>query len=248
MRNFNLRYECNDACDNYSANVKKDKQNIFTGSWATEESLKDLDVSADQYEDQPDLEAAYEEALLSIDPKSSYFRKLETMNKIERIIRGLGWLDKLTGHTPVIDKTFEPKEKQSGSQWAALVQLAKKKILALRARDISSSSSTSKQNEDTANNHVDEVVISDMSYIDKHFRAKQEDGQKLIDDTTKEYSLNEEQERAFCIVANHATLHRAEQLKMYLGGMGGTGKPQVIKALISFNKAAAEPVRANIII
>jgi hypothetical protein len=46
--------------------------------------------------------------------------------------------------------------------------------------------------------------------------------------------LNAEQERAFRIVANHAVQPQTEQLKMYLGGMGGTGKSQVIKALIHF--------------
>ena len=45
-------------------------------------------------------------------------------------------------------------------------------------------------------------------------------------------SLNTEQERAFRIVANHVTLGGTEKLRMYLGGMGGTGKTQVIKALI----------------
>ncbi|KIJ93227.1 hypothetical protein K443DRAFT_47552, partial [Laccaria amethystina LaAM-08-1] len=55
--------------------------------------------------------------------------------------------------------------------------------------------------------------------------------QKVIDSVVQEFSLNEEQERAFRIistVANHATIKKSEQLKMYLGGMGGTGKSQVI--------------------
>jgi len=73
MKNFNLRYECNDARDDYSAKLKKNKKNILTGSWATDESLNHLDASADQYEDYAELEAAYEEALLCIDLKSSYF-------------------------------------------------------------------------------------------------------------------------------------------------------------------------------
>ena len=45
-------------------------------------------------------------------------------------------------------------------------------------------------------------------------------------------SLNTEQERAFKIIANHATKKNADQLRMYLGGMGGTGKSQVIQALM----------------
>ena len=46
--------------------------------------------------------------------------------------------------------------------------------------------------------------------------------------------LNKEQERAFRIVANHATNHYSESLKMYIGGIGGTGKSQVLKALTHF--------------
>jgi len=52
--------------------------------------------------------------------------------------------------------------------------------------------------------------------------------------------LNREQERAFRIVANHATIDNPTQLKMYLGSMGGTGKSQVLKALIDFFKERNE--------
>ena len=47
------------------------------------------------------------------------------------------------------------------------------------------------------------------------------------------FSLNKEQKRAFHIIANHASETCPEQLKIYLGGMGRTGKTQVIKALMS---------------
>ena len=52
----------------------------------------------------------------------------------------------------------------------------------------------------------------------------------MIDHTSNLFQLNCEQQRAFRIVANHSVMP-SEQLKMYLGGMGGTGKSQVIKAL-----------------
>jgi hypothetical protein len=41
-------------------------------------------------------------------------------------------------------------------------------------------------------------------------------------------------QRAFRIIANHAVCQNPEQLCMYVGGMGGTGKSQVIKALSHF--------------
>ncbi|KAK0432699.1 hypothetical protein EV421DRAFT_1691945, partial [Armillaria borealis] len=48
------------------------------------------------------------------------------------------------------------------------------------------------------------------------------------------FKLNKEQDRAFSIVAQHAMSPISEQLRMYIGGMGGTGKSQVLKALTEF--------------
>ena len=60
----------------------------------------------------------------------------------------------------------------------------------------------------------------------------------MINACVTEFTLNEEQERGFRIIANHATTIQTEQLKMHLemhlGGMSGTGKTQVIKSLIHF--------------
>src|ERR1700734_4458863 len=50
-------------------------------------------------------------------------------------------------------------------------------------------------------------------------------------------------ERAFRIIANHAVTPGYEQLMMYVGGMGGTGKSQVIKALMDFFKSRNESHR-----
>ena len=74
----------------------------------------------------------------------------------------------------------------------------------------------------------------DKSYSEKDFKAQTNEEMQYVDDTVKQYRLNEEQEHAFRIVANHASSKNQEQLTMYLGGMGGTGKSQVIKALITF--------------
>ena len=38
------------------------------------------------------------------------------------------------------------------------------------------------------------------------------------------FGLNKEQERAFQMVTNHSVSAHKDQLKMYLGGMCGTGK------------------------
>ena len=58
--------------------------------------------------------------------------------------------------------------------------------------------------------------------------------QNIIDNTISDFLLNTEQERAFCIIANHASTQKPEQLIMYIGGIAGMGKSQVIKTLIAF--------------
>ncbi|KAJ7695914.1 hypothetical protein B0H17DRAFT_894284, partial [Mycena rosella] len=46
--------------------------------------------------------------------------------------------------------------------------------------------------------------------------------------------LNTEQERAFRIVAEHASSPQPAPLKMYMGGMGGSGKSRVFDAIKEF--------------
>jgi hypothetical protein len=65
----------------------------------------------------------------------------------------------------------------------------------------------------------------------------------LIEDVVEKFELTSEQERAFRIIANHAVTPGSEQLIMYVGGMAGTGKSQVIKALMDFFKSRNESHR-----
>src|SRR6202167_1390360 len=88
-----------------------------------------------------------------------------------------------------------------------------------------------------------DVQIVDRSYLQKNFKAQSESAQKLIEDVVKKFELTSDQERAFRIVANHAVSPGSEQLMVYVGGMGGTGKSQVIKALMEFYKSRNESHR-----
>ncbi|KAF9471129.1 hypothetical protein BDN70DRAFT_820442, partial [Pholiota conissans] len=77
-----------------------------------------------------------------------------------------------------------------------------------------------------------QVKIVDAEYFKYNFKAKRKEANMIRDDIIKEFHLNKDQTRAFKIIANHAACVKPPQLKMYLGGMGGTGKSQVIRALI----------------
>jgi hypothetical protein len=79
-----------------------------------------------------------------------------------------------------------------------------------------------------------EVKIVDKTYLTAKFKAKVEKEQNVIDNIVSDFLLNTEEERAFRIIANHASTKKPEQLIMYVGGMAGTGKSQVVKSLIEF--------------
>ena len=59
--------------------------------------------------------------------------------------------------------------------------------------------------------------------------------------------MNEEQDCAFHIVANHACSPDSDQLKMYIAGMAGTGKTQVLKALVEFFELRKESHRLVVV-
>jgi hypothetical protein len=121
---------------------------------------------------------------------------------------------------------IEPEELPP-SQWDAAVQEKCQQVLAeaLPAQAGKKSGRDPNQND---------VQIVDRSYHQKNFKAQSETAQKLIEDVIATFDLTSEQERAFRTITNHAVTPGSEQLMMYVGGMGGTGKSQAIKALMDF--------------
>ncbi|KAJ3825789.1 hypothetical protein F5880DRAFT_1477579, partial [Lentinula raphanica] len=77
------------------------------------------------------------------------------------------------------------------------------------------------------------VEICDRSYFDKlgiDYGSIKIRTEAII----KSFSLNIEQERAFRIVAHHSIGYSPDPLRLYIGGMGGTGKSQIVKSLLQF--------------
>jgi hypothetical protein len=65
----------------------------------------------------------------------------------------------------------------------------------------------------------------------------------MMEEVTRKWTLNAEQKRGFEIVAHHTTLEKPDQLLMYLGGPGGTGKSRVVNALRDFFNLRRQPRR-----
>jgi len=64
-----------------------------------------------------------------------------------------------------------------------------------------------------------------------------------IERVIHQFTLNDEQQRAFRIIASHSVKDKTDQLRMFIGGPGGTGKSHVLDALREFFKSRKESHR-----
>ena len=58
------------------------------------------------------------------------------------------------------------------------------------------------------------IKIVDQSYFEKEYKAKEALHQQCVESTMEEFNMNNEQERAFRIIANHAQSKGSPQLKV----------------------------------
>jgi len=243
MKNFNIRYECNDARDDYSAQLKKGNSDggLFP-QWMNSDIINDLDdddnfEGADFGDDEPDDDNDYGVNKYSKLGRLGKLRHQE-MEETRLGLTEAGWLDNSPNGLDKNKSQIEPSLLQKGSKWKASVDQERQKILAERNKNI-----PNKVYKNIPDPNENNVQVIDRSYLQKIFKAKLKSDQKLITSTVKDYSLNTEQERAFRIIANHSLEPKSDQLKMYLAGMGGTGKSRVINALMEFFKNKNESHR-----
>lgn len=233
MNNFNLRYECLDERDDYHAILKKQSK------------LKEAKMPSgiqDQYDNDCDLgidsklEEDYGDQRM-LGPNT--IKRVQQMIETEIMMNNAGWLDNDEDANFQLDvEGFRPTVYKTGSQWRNVVKECREKVLNEKKKNSTANSTQATQHE-KKDILVEPLTVKLLSpeYFMHDFKAKKAKDREIISKTILDFSLNKEQKRAFHIIANHATEICPDQLKMYLGGMGGTGKTQVIKALISmFNQ------------
>ena len=243
MRNFNVRYECLDARDDYRAQMRK-TGNAIIGSWVVDQ---DEEVDDDFQDISPDDTAFDDAPTHPLDSGPIHKRRMKETHAVAQMMSSMGWTDPSppVGLPP---KSFTPDKVIPGVAWEKEVETLKQKVLDKKSKHYAGPGPVDncQVSETSHKPHVTNVVkVIDKSYLERDFRV--EGKSDLIDSTVKEFSLNGEQERAFRIIANHAISLDHDQLRMYLGGMGGTGKSQVIRALSRFFTARNEAHRFIIV-
>ena len=243
MKNFNIRYECLDARDDYRAQLKKGSTQAFVGSWevADEEIDTELHKGLDAavFDDVPDD---------PLDMGPRHAKRLREKEMINNILNSTGWNEpiEVNNWEP---PHFQPEKVLDGNGWEHEIEKQKQAVQEKKNAHNKGNRTVHPMSENAEQLAfecaADTVKIVDKSYLEKSFRA--DDATQLVDSTSKIFSLNTEQERAFRIITNHAVSKNPEQLRMHLGGMGGTGKTQVIKAISAFFKARNESHRFIIV-
>jgi len=238
MSYFNVKYECHDARhDFHQQRLAKEKdgslptwcENDTVEHYDQEEHTERIIQQLDGDTDGNDIPDEYQIVSKQTIAKNNQMKDMYT------ILQNSGWSDPSIDGVPYKknDNPFKI-QKNTSKYWSDLLDNKKKQLLAQKLSTMvkkqNPSDEVPKYNDDF---EEDQVVIGDEDFLKLNSKMKKTE-RKTIDDIVLKNTLNEEQDCAFNIVAAHAVKKNPIQLTMYLGGMAGTGKSQVIKSLIEF--------------
>ena len=143
---FNIRYECNDARDDFSAQLKKgDTSGGDNPQWMSSEVADDMD-DLDQLHQGDDFGAGegsddedYGKNKYS-EPGILGRRKMAEMEAAKIGVKEAGWHDESPNGIADVNKTpLEPEVVQLSTKWKAAVTDKKQEVLAEQNRNIQSS-------------------------------------------------------------------------------------------------------------
>ncbi|KAJ2913327.1 hypothetical protein MD484_g7083, partial [Candolleomyces efflorescens] len=233
MSNFNLRYECYDARDDYPS-LFKSASKVPIGE--SDDENDDL-VDCDKYEDEMGDDDDWLE--LKDGPKTMEMQSVKDTST--RALKSAGW--KVSRNALAVNDFGLPKitidRNFNSSAWKSIIKGEKNKIWQAKFK----AAEVAYESGGAPGPLRNDAYVVPASYLTKEFVPQKPEWATIINDIATRFSLNKEQRKAFDIVANHATCVAPPQLLMHLGGMGGTGKSQVIRSLEAYFKARGEPYR-----
>src|SRR6266508_4227302 len=231
IQNFHIKYECLDSRDDYRAQLTKGGPG-FISSWDNEDGDSDTFKPIAKPEG-TEFDSANVPYFLQ--EGTAYRRRKEQCLTMRRILASVGWTKEHKESKSTITESIKPLRTRSAAEWKSETQKYRQSLLDLRKETDDSNSSA------TTANTSNIVKVVDKLYLQKAYHTGQ--SHAFIEESIKKFTLNREQERAFRIIANHASSPGSSQLKMYVGGMGGTGKTRVLKALSHFFELRKEENR-----
>ncbi|KAJ3526701.1 hypothetical protein NMY22_g10064 [Coprinellus aureogranulatus] len=242
MNNINLKYECLDARDDYRTQMRQSAGMCGSGLHGIDFEVPEDGVLAPEWtlaEEGLELDALENGALSSVE--MDRLRKAQDMTAV---LRDAGWDQTVAAYH--VERHNRTLQVMPSSHWRGLVQNKRLEVANTRANHIPAKCEERKYGKSKWKSDGD-VFVADKSYLLKCFTNDNKEHTLFVSKSIKEFNLNYEQEKAFRIVANHATDPYSEVLHMYIGGMGGTGKSQVLKALSYFFSLRKESYRLIVV-
>ncbi|KAL4263449.1 ATP-dependent DNA helicase [Pleurotus pulmonarius] len=240
LANFDLRYECLDERDDFRARDVGTPRRL------------DVDGQDDGCNDQYDLAAGNDvdddfdgpdELSTYMDMNGTAREHQRKMDEISVTMGSAGWLKSVPA---AVEPCSEEILRQSPAKWTKCIKSLRDMVVTSKAQTTPSDITHLSQAENKCQQQgfvaiTDSAGLQALS-MDRTFRLR-----KVLESVCEEFSLNPEQSRAFRMVAEHAIAESPPQLKMYLGGMAGTGKSRVLKALTEFLSRLGQSHRLAIV-
>ncbi|KAF6761072.1 hypothetical protein DFP72DRAFT_804062, partial [Ephemerocybe angulata] len=245
MDNFNMRYECYDARDDYTAMLKS------AGLGTNKDGDDDDDDEGDElYADNGENDE--DDDTLSAGILGKATSTIKNANAAMLVaLKSAGWkpLEKVlnsTSRSLGLPRVALDAALQSGA-WNNIIKVEKlrawKRKMGAMARNAQMGEERDKIPHSQGGQVKNDAYVVSASYLSKDYVPAQVEWSDVMKRIIGESRLNDGQQKAFRIVANHALCIDPPQLLMHLGGLGGTGKSTVIRALCQFFEARDETYR-----
>jgi len=179
INHFNLRYECLNAKDDFSAQLRKGTlldQGICP-KFMTLDMIADLDddnlCNDDNFSGDESFESDDTEYNLNVYSQlGSHGRLIKAqMDATENIVRNVDWLNKcLDGTIEINTESLEIDISQTPSQWKVIVQHKRQELMA-EQNEYALKKSRS-QHPTYIDSNENDIMIIDQSYLTKEFRAE----------------------------------------------------------------------------
>ncbi|KAJ7168834.1 hypothetical protein C8R46DRAFT_897652 [Mycena filopes] len=222
IKNFDVRYECNDARDDHFAQMKKklaeakkDGKTLWPAGFMPlkdkfSEDLNDFDYGSD------------DDALEDRDEDSPKGRRtmqlLAEAKDMRNIMQASGWLDRSTDGLPSMDADFLMVDEKPRLEWVNIVKHQRLELTANKMANVPPAPNGSKPG---AGRFITSLLSFD--YYNHRSTIDARKNADIVSSVLMSFDLNAEQTRAFKIVTEHASSPQPLPLRMYLGGMGGNG-------------------------
>lgn len=244
MKNFNIKYECLDSRDDYSA---KSKLHEISKVWAplTEQVMKDFDSEniTDDIIKSDDGDNCFD-----IDQNDIQFKTRETINEemrmhqMKHLLEELNWFSGVANVNRYIEQSHIEHDIRVKSHiyWIDLLDRLKKECNMSKYSNRTVPVNVPRMADSCIDTNINDVKIIDISELGNEPTRLNNTVQSISLQLSRMYQLNDEQYRAYQLISTHVMSKDPSQLRMLIHGMAGTGKSQVIKCIISLFEELGE--------